>query len=211
MKNIITLLLATISFLNAQSDGNPHHWDRQRRCDNDDYTPICGLCEGIGGIATSDALTDIKITTCIPIAPADKVEPSTIREAYLPLTFTNSGFYEVLIGMKTNPFCLASFPGPDSIGPHCYSAQQGTFYYDWTNFELRIDYNVAGSLTNSSLITYHTKGDMWVLANYKLFKQCICIDLGRKQNTTLYPINPNFMKNDSRYIGREMLGIEYLW
>ena len=32
------------------ADGNPHGWDRKRRCDHAGYTPKCGLCEGYGGI-----------------------------------------------------------------------------------------------------------------------------------------------------------------
>lgn len=54
----------------SQTDGNPHKWDRQRRCDTDGYNPPCGLCEGIGGIPTSDKNSDIKLTKCTPIAEA---------------------------------------------------------------------------------------------------------------------------------------------
>lgn len=209
-------LLTTLSFLInlylSQSDGNPHKWDRSRRCDNEDYSPPCGLCEGIGGIATSDAVSDIKLTSCTPIAPAENVDKSTITEPFLPDVFTNFGFYEVLIGMKTNPLCVGAFPGPDSLGDHCYTAQEGVFHYDWNNFQLRIDYNVQGFLKNSTLTTFHTKGDMWILNEYySAFKQCICIDPGRRYNITIYPVNPKFMKENSRYIGREKLGIEYLW
>ncbi len=205
-------LISLISLLQAQTDGNPHGWDRLRRCDNEAYNPPCGLCEGIGGIATSDAKSDIKITSCTPIAEAADVDKSTIPEPFLPDVFTNYGFYEVLIGMKTNPFCIGAFPGPDSLGDHCYTAQQGVFHYDWTKFQLRLDYNVYGFLKNTTLTTYHTKGDMWILNDYGLgVKQCICIDAGRRFNITIYPVNPKFMKDDSRYIGREKLGIEYLW
>jgi len=54
----------------SQTDGNPHKWDRQRRCDTDGYNPPCGLCEGIGGIPTSDKNSDIQLTKCTPIAEA---------------------------------------------------------------------------------------------------------------------------------------------
>ena len=54
----------------AQTDGNPHNWDRKRRCDNVDYDPPCGLCEGIGGDVWSDKNEDIKITACEPVAEA---------------------------------------------------------------------------------------------------------------------------------------------
>jgi len=133
-------ILFNLSF--SQSDGNPHKWDRKRRCDNDDYDPPCGLCEGYGGIPWSDKNEDIKLTVCTPIAEPKDVDNSTIADPYLPDIFTNEGFYEILIGMKTNPLCIGSFPGPDSLGDHCYATQEGVFYYDWTNFQLRIDYNV---------------------------------------------------------------------
>jgi len=213
MVMLITLGLVVVLLqeINSQSDGNPHKWDRNRRCDNDDYDPPCGLCEGIGGLAWSDKVKDIKLTTCIPVAQPEEVEKSTIADPYLPDVFTNTGFYEVLIGMKTNPLCIGAFPGPDSLGDHCYTSQQGTFNYDWNNYRLRIDYNVKGFLKNSTLTTFHTKGDMWILNDYSIFKQCICIDPGRRYNITIYPVNPKFMKEGSRYIGREKLGIEYLW
>ena len=135
---VILFSFCLVNFINfslSQSDGNPHKWDRKRRCDNDDYNPPCGLCEGYGGIPWSDKVNDIKLTTCTPLAKPEEVDNSTIALPYLPDIFTNDGFYEVLIGMKTNPFCIGSFPGPDSLGDHCYTAQQGIFHYDWTNYQ----------------------------------------------------------------------------
>ena len=211
-----TLLLSVflfiqINFSYTQTDGNPHGWDRRRRCDNDDYDPPCGLCEGYGGIPRSDAKDDIKLTTCTPIAEPQDVDSSTIPEPVFPDVFTNTGFYEILIGMKTNPLCIASFPGPDSLGDHCYTVQQGIMQYDWNNFRIRIDYNVKSFLKNTTLITFHTKGDMWILNDLNHIKQCICIDPGRRYNITIYPVNPRFLKEGSRYIGREKLYIEYIW
>ena len=205
------ILLIGLSFVYSQTDGNPHKWNRQRRCDNEDYDPPCGICEGIGGIVWSDAPKDIKLTTCKAVANATDIDPSTIAKPYLPEIFTNTGFYEILIGQKTNPLCIGSFPGPDSLGPHCYQPQQGTFYYDWTNYQLRIDYNQKGSLVNTTLTTYHKEGEMWIIVDYNLLKQCVCADPGRKYNFTIYPVNPQFMREDSRFIGRELLYIEYLW
>jgi hypothetical protein len=205
------LLIILVPLVASQKDGNPHGWDRKRRCDDEDYDPPCDLCEGYGGVAWSDRGSDIKLTTCTPIGRPEEVDKSTISEPFLPDVFTNEGFYEVLIGMKTNPLCIGAFPGPDSLGDHCYTPQQGTFHYDWNNYQLRIDYNVKGYLANSTLITYHNKGDMWIISDYSIFKQCICIDPGRRYNITIYPVNPKFLKEGSRYIGREKLGIEYLW
>jgi hypothetical protein len=56
--------------VNSQSDGNPHHWDRKRRCDNEGYNVTCGLCEGVGGIVWGDPNDEITITNCTPIANA---------------------------------------------------------------------------------------------------------------------------------------------
>ena len=212
MKALIFLIFTNfIQFFVTQSDGNPHQWDRNRRCDNEDYAVTCGICEGIGGIPTSDSKDDIKLTTCTPIALAKDVDMKTVHDPYFPDVFPNSGFYEVLIGIKNDPFCFKSFPGPDSTGDHCYTPQQGTFYYDWKNYQLRIDYTKNFPLKNTTLTTFHTKGDMWVINDLNLVTQCICINPGRRYNITLYPVNPKFLKEESRYIGREKLGIEYIW
>ena len=57
----------------ATCDGNPHGWGRLRRCDaynaacpNASWAGHCGVCEGIGGIPTSDAIGDIAITKHAP-------------------------------------------------------------------------------------------------------------------------------------------------
>ena len=80
----ICLVLGLAGKVASQADGNPHNWDRQRRCDHTDYDPPCGLCEGIGGIVWGDNNEDITITSCTPIA-----EPSEIDNAPKPL-WTNS-------------------------------------------------------------------------------------------------------------------------
>ena len=54
MFKVSILILVLVVLCSAQSDGNPHAWDRIRRCDID-YEIPCGLCEGIGGIAYGDA------------------------------------------------------------------------------------------------------------------------------------------------------------
>ena len=48
-------------------DGNPHNWDRRRRCDQTEYEPPCGVCEGVGGIAFGDDNQDITLTPCAPV------------------------------------------------------------------------------------------------------------------------------------------------
>jgi hypothetical protein len=207
----VLLLIALGHLANTQADGNPHGWDRRRRCDGEDYAIPCGLCEGYGGIPYGDEPNDITLTRCEPIANASEINISSLAMPYYPEEFTHTGFYEVLIGQKSNPLCVGAFPGPDSTGPLCYQPQQGTFHYDWKNYQLRIDYTQKSFLKNTSLTTYHKKGDMWIVIDYNLLHQCICTQVGRKYNITLYPVNPRFMQNNSRYIGREKLYIEYLW
>ena len=60
------------------ADGNPHNWDRSRRCDHTDYTPVCQACEGFGGIATGDENDQIKLTTCSVVANASSIDPKTL-------------------------------------------------------------------------------------------------------------------------------------
>jgi len=205
------ILVSILTLVYSQTDGNPHKWDRKRRCDGDGYNPPCGLCEGYGGMPWSDEVNDIKLTQCTPVADAGQIDPTTLALPYFKEKFTNTGFYEILIGIKENPFCIGSFPGPDSHGPHCYQPQQGTFYYDWTKYQLRIDYTQQAFLKNTTLSTFHTKGYMWIVIDYNLLHQCVCTDVGRRYNLTIYPVNPKFMEKDSRFIGRERLMIEYIW
>ena len=37
------LALIVVSGVTAQFDGNPHGWDRKRRCDHTAYEPPCGV------------------------------------------------------------------------------------------------------------------------------------------------------------------------
>jgi len=157
--NIRTILGALLfSSVSAQSDGNPHGWDRQRRCDNEDYTPTCGLCEGVGGLVWSDKKSDIKITACEPVANATDL-PLDVQKDYpkLPYMFTQRGHYEVMITDKTNIACTGGFPGPDSTKDHCYQKQQGDFIYDWNNYRLKMALNVGGLVSNTSSTITHVK------------------------------------------------------
>jgi hypothetical protein len=208
---VIFTTISLISFISSQSDGNPHNWDRQRRCDNNEYYPECGLCEGIGGIPFGDKNEEIKMTKCTPIANATDVDMNTVKKPLYPWTFTNKGFHEVMIGQKNDPFCFKSFPGPDSKGDHCYMPQEGTFHYDFPNRRLRIDYERQFTPFNISITTIHEKGDMWIINNLGAVTQCICINPGRLYNETVYPVDPYFLERDSRYIGREKIYVEYIW
>ena len=63
--------VCSVSLVLAQFDGNPHNWDRLRRCDHSGYSPPCGACEGVGGIVTSDTADDITIVPCKIEASSD--------------------------------------------------------------------------------------------------------------------------------------------
>lgn len=209
---ICCLLLAVL--VTAQEDGNPHKWDRQRRCDATDYSPACGLCEGIGGRAFSDKNKDILLTTCKPLKNASDIKLNYSYPAF-PMQFTNKGFYEILITEKTNPFCVGGFPGPNSVPTHCYSPQEGTFNYDWTNTRVLLDYNVKGTVSNlgknvSSRIL-HSKSLMWIQNELIIGSQCICTDPGQKINETVYPVQNDFMREKSVFLGREAIAVEYIW
>eukprot|EP00494_Astrolonche_serrata_P006746 UN06771 len=197
-------------------DGNPHKWDRVRRCDESCFDPVCGLCEGIGGIATSDAPNDYTPTSCEVVGTAAQIRAAGIVPVIpvWPEKFTNGGFYETLIGIKNDPFCLNAFPGPNSTFTNCYIQQEGTIYFDNTNQRLRIDYNrywgkIGGNLTEH---IYHgqdaskpyvmnivIKKFMAGLADF-----CVCASPGSG-------IVQHDCFSDATYLGRENLGIEYLW
>ena len=72
------LALIVVSGVTAQFDGNPHGWDRKRRCDHTAYEPPCGACEGYGGIPTGDDNDAIKLTSCEIVANASDVDASTL-------------------------------------------------------------------------------------------------------------------------------------
>jgi hypothetical protein len=107
----VALLVSSISLARSQADGNPHAWDRRRRCDHDSYTPQCGACEGFGGIPYGDKNEEIYLTTCEP-ANSTSIP---VKPKWGPV-FTVNYYNEVLIGHKTDPFCFNAFPSNDSRG-----------------------------------------------------------------------------------------------
>lgn len=173
----------------SQTDGNPWKWDRNRRCDNEGYSPECGMCEGVGGEAWSDKNEDIKITTCTPVALPHEL-PESVQKDY-PLfdkQFTLTKRYALQINDKTNFACIGGFPGPDSTKEHCYSRQTGTLYYDWNNYRMILDLSVYGTVFNTSTVVTHAKEHMWISNDLKVTKQCICTDPGKSNHIKLYPI-----------------------
>ena len=67
-------------------DGNPHGWDRKRRCDQDQM-PRCQLCEGVGGHAWADKNSDIDLVDCEIVATPDKVDNKTVHWPLYPKQF----------------------------------------------------------------------------------------------------------------------------
>lgn len=65
-------------------DGNPHGWDRKRRCDQDYKDPPCGMCEGVGGVAWSDKNEDIQLAPCKPLLKPEEVNMSTVARPIYP-------------------------------------------------------------------------------------------------------------------------------
>ena len=207
--------------VNAVCDGNPHGWGRARRCD--EYDARCpsanwqkpAVCEGIGGLASSDKndAKSFNATSCHPVASPAQLRAlgKTPIKPIWPSTFTNKGFYEEQIFVHRDPFCLVQIPAMVSNSSHCYKRQQGTFNYDSSQGSLRIDYLEASAVVLPANMTeyfYHLP-DGTVhphITRYGLLPSpvCPCISLG------IGPVSPLWAE-DAVYVGREFLGIEFLW
>jgi len=202
-------------------DGNPHGWDRKRRCDQDYKSPPCGICEGIGGVAWSDKNEDIHMTTCVPLKLPHEVDMSTVTWPVYPKAFTHSKYKDVLIGRKTDPFCFGFFPENNSSGTECYRAEDGIMkYYDIDKEAVRTDYNLKlsgafGYLPNITSTVTHVGKYMWIVNKMWLgLTQCICTDPGRDKcthapNCSSYAWHYNFA-DTAQYLGRERLGVEWI-
>lgn len=211
------LLFCSLFFvlIHSQADGNPHNWDRKRRCDQD-YNPPCQICEGVGGIVWGDENDEISITGCLPIANSSQVKdpkrPDWANKWYTP------EYYSILIGKKNDPFCFQTFPSNDSVGALCYQRQQGPQAYDMEEFyALRYDVQIAtvvGNLTSEVL----AQGPyLWVVNKFPWYAagvhQCVCTqprEGGDPTKPAVYPLQYNWTDLLS-YVGREFLDIEYVW
>jgi len=202
-------------------DGNPHGWDRQRRCDQDYKSPPCGICEGVGGVPWSDANQDIHLASCTPLKQPEEVDMSTVAPPIYPKVFTNNKYKDVLIGRKQDPFCFKFFPENNSSGVECYRAEDGIVkYYDITKEAVRTDYNLKmngafGLFGNITSTVTHVGKYMWII-NHLWFgmDQCICTDPGRDKcthapNCSSYVWHYNFAE-DAQYLGRERIGVEWI-
>ncbi|GMI01942.1 hypothetical protein TrVE_jg4659 [Triparma verrucosa] len=215
MLRTLLLLSLIIAPVYGQADGNPHQWDRLRRCDHTDYDPPCGPCEGIGGIPTGDDNDAITLTSCSIVANA-----SDVPEPVAPVwgeQWVVDPYYEVLIGKKTDPFCFSVIPSNDSVGELCYRPDYGAQYYDvgGESGALRFDLNsktVVGNITSKIL---HQDTNFWIVNKFPWYalgvSQCICSQVregGQAGNKLMSPVNPDWTKQ-MFYIGRETIGIEY--
>lgn len=206
-------LLATSA--SATCDGNPHAWDRTRRCDqvddacpDADWASACGQCEGIGGIAASDDNDDIIVPACKAVR-SPLLTPSP---PVFPRRYTNDRFWEVQIFVKHDPLCLAQIPAMVSNGTHCYKPQQGTFNYDADAAALRIDYLESETPIDGVNMTeyfYHESTKVhpditrWGI-NLPRGGMCPCIDLSAG-------IVSYDWAADAEYVGREELEVEFMW
>jgi len=206
-------------------DGNPHNWNRTRRCDEDCWDPICGVCDGVGGIANSDRADDFRPTPCEPIMSADEYRQlnggSDPSPPLFPKVYTNNNTFFLLIGIKNDPFCFQVFPGPNSTFTNCYQPNQGIAYADTKNRrQIRNDYTRKGNLlSNITTHIYHGAPELndmqIVLKKYAVGQDfCICVKVGGP--TSQYVSEPiGVVKEDSlvdsKYLGRERIGVEYLW
>ena len=199
------------------ADGNPHGWDRRRRCDHTDYDPPCGVCEGYGGIPSGDANDEIELTTCTPVANASSIDPSTLIKPVWANRWTARNYTEILIGKKTDPFCFNAFPGSNSTGPLCYRKDHGTQSYDMEKARAyRLDAaveTVVGTLQSTVL---HQGPNMWIINKFPWYAagvhQCICTqprEGGDARNAPVYPIQYNWTQQ-MFYVGREKLVVEYI-
>ena len=189
------ILVFSIDHVSAQADGNPHNWDRRRRCDQTDYDPPCTTCEGYGGIPYGDKNDQIYLTTCEIINNA-----SAIKNPVKPVwgtTFTLHNYNEVLIGPKTDPFCFNAFPSNTSKGKLCYRADSGSQVYDARDgLGLRYDLNVKTVVGNVTTMVLHQGINMWIINRLPWYAagvhQCICTNVHQDSDPTspkMYQLN----------------------
>jgi hypothetical protein len=216
-------------------DGNPHCWDRKRRCDGPNahatgapgYAPACGLCEGLGGEAWGDKNEQFKVPECTPIALAKDVHPTPPVPEW---AWGNGGKFTAesdrftMIGKKQDPFCFNFVPSNNSTGSQCYRRQTGKLFVDMSKEQksLRYDLNIHipwpsdkfslfGNMTTSIL---HNGPNMWIVSNLKVMNQCVCTKVCSTNPCppppfpSQYPVMYNWTKN-LNYMGREKITVEY--
>merc|ERR1719262_2023468 len=188
--------LQLIAVTSQGQDGNPHNWDRRRRCDQIDYSPKCGPCEGYGGIPSGDENDQIQLTTC-------EIINATTTAGKRPVwgtKFTIPKYSEILIGPKNDPFCFNSFPSNTSAGKLCYRPDSGQQVYDAVDAKaLRLDLNSKTKVGNITSTIVHQGSNMWIVNKLPWYAagvhQCICTTVhegSSKNSATMYPIQFNW-------------------
>jgi len=211
---LIFIALFSIREVSCVCDGNPHNWDRKRRCDGDHLCPgdfkECGICEGIGGIPNSDDPDDIRLAPCTPIALPGDIEPKP-EPPLFPKEFMNDGFYEVQIYVRRDPLCFAQVPAMISNGTHCYKPQQGAMYYSSIEALAMMDYLQSRTVFPGVNMSYHfyhesqrVHPDIYKYGLPVFPDMCPCI------NVSAGIFTPDWAR-DARYVGRELMEVEFLW
>merc|ERR1711871_394416 len=216
-----TLASVTLAqYIGQGADGNPHNWDRKRRCDHTDYTPVCGACEGYGGIPTGDDNDEITLTTCEIVANASSIDPSTLIKPVWSEKWFSQGYNEIIIGAHRDPFCFQVFPGNTSEGTLCYRHDSGTQTYDVEGGESG-PHTIYEALTLDTSVgdvdckVIHQGKAFWVVNHFPWYAlgihQCICTEAHEGADPTqpgVYPVQYNWTQQ-MFYIGREELDVEY--
>lgn len=213
------ILLLALRLVDAQAgqgaDGNPHGWDRHRRCDGTGYTPPCGICEGYGGIPFGDANEEITLSSCTPVPadPARKLIPPVWSTR-----MTMDPYYSVQIGPKVDPFCFQAIPSNTSVGALCYQRQTGSQVYEMSKYDaLRFDVNLATSVGNVTSAVMAQGPYLWIVNHLPWYalgvKQCICAEPKQGGDTTaapVYPLQYNWT-NRMSHVGLERMYVEYIY
>jgi len=198
----------------SQADGNPHNWDRNRRCDHSDYDPPCGPCEGLGGYVDSDIADHIQVASC----ELEKVyDASTRIRPVWGADLTEKKSHEILIGKKTDAACFQAFPSNDSTAENCYKPQECAIYSDMNDYKaLILTANQAGNAWglagNVSSTIYHQGNNMWIVnVLVGLVNQCVCTNPregGDQSKPPVGPVQYNWV-DKLFYVATEKVGVEY--
>lgn len=216
-----------LKYTDGPDDGNPHGWDRERRCDQNQM-PRCQLCEGIGGEAWLDNNSAIKMTPCKIIANASDIDPKDVAPPLYPKKFTvrrkdgmPGGYSDTLIGWKLpdDQACFSFFPQNDSIGPLCYRSEEATVkYYDIEKEAARTDYSLPSTmepdLPNTTSTILQRGWQMWVVNKIAAkVDQCVCTNPSG-QHCTNPPCYSYLWRHDTfetaQHLGREEIGVEWI-
>ena len=166
-----------------------------KRCDQNS-TPMCGPCDGIGGMIWGDGIDQIDFTSCTIISYPNNTQ--NISKPLFPKQFTNH-----IDGILIEPF--------REQDPHLYLQDNTTFYYDAINSRIRFN-NIVMPEKDSNINIEHSEN--WHL-NFTFFTYhnattnnivddvCICpqLEVGILEYDAFA---------DAQYLGRVLLGIEYL-